>query len=655
MSDFFVSFHDRLAPYELVGGKFFNLHEIQSAVTVPHAFCLTSELMAAALTPLQMSPIAEFFADAHATLGTFLREAYPRLAAALRDLTPLSEHQDLIWRRLREEFPGDRALDVAVRSSAIGEDGTRGSFAGAYRTVLNVSTREDLFAAISTCWRSYYEMPAIMSRLRAGDFSPAPRMALIIQEMVSPGLAGVAVSGTPASGVGISFASGVADGLVSGRVPGQFWSEGTGLDFPEPHGRALAAVHHAVKILTARRQQPLDVEWAWSADTLFVLQARPLTDRRLAIGAVKHEPHLEVGDLYFDDRLPPGVSLGACTEVYQSYVQKRSWAYRLARRHGVAVGRGWVLSFNGHALRDRARVLTTLQGVRAPQLVLDFGTRVRQMVIPSEQLSSLLAETFPSDPEERHTVLVREFTRGAIGFITRLLADGRLLIEYSVDGLLAINRGLARCDRMLVSRQSDGSWQVDGSSDDIARFASDFPHVDGFTRALNQERPGTQLEWVLAESSLFVDFSTFTGESEAVATTCDGTVCVSEGVSGGPGLLVDDDQLLERMSIGPAVSVGASQDVLVHLTELVERVKACPAPPIVVARRPYAILATMIGAVAGFVFEEGSLLCHLALMLRESGTPAVIAPALKFRPGQKLRIADGLVWAEADGERSWSS
>jgi hypothetical protein len=46
---------------------------------------------------------------------------------------------------------------------------------------------------------------------------------------------------------------------------------------------------------------------------------------------------------------------------------------------------------------------------------------------------------------------VREFTTGEVGAICRL-ADGVLHVEWSADGLLAINRGLATELRRFVER-----------------------------------------------------------------------------------------------------------------------------------------------------------------------------------------------------------
>jgi phosphoenolpyruvate-protein kinase (PTS system EI component) len=42
-------------------------------------------------------------------------------------------------------------------------------------------------------------------------------------------------------------------------------------------------------------------------------------------------------------------------------------------------------------------------------------------------------------------------------------------------------------------------------------------------------------------------------------------------------------------------------------------------------------LAALIPYVGGFVFEQASMLCHLAILLRESQVPAVASPTLYAR------------------------
>ena len=114
----------------------------------------------------------------------------------------------------------DRLL--AVRSSAVGEDGASASFAGQFDTVLGVraADAEAPWDAVRRVWASAFSAHASAYRARQGG-SP-PRMAVVIQEMVDARTAGVAFSADPVRGrpdvAVVSAVHGLGEGLVSGEL-----------------------------------------------------------------------------------------------------------------------------------------------------------------------------------------------------------------------------------------------------------------------------------------------------------------------------------------------------------------------------------------------------------------------------------------------------
>ena len=71
---------------------------------------------------------------------------------------------------------------VAVRSSAIDEDGEALSFAGQYESRLNVRTPTELFEALRACWVSWYSEDA--RSYRGKGAMPAAGMAVVIQKQI---------------------------------------------------------------------------------------------------------------------------------------------------------------------------------------------------------------------------------------------------------------------------------------------------------------------------------------------------------------------------------------------------------------------------------------------------------------------------------------
>jgi pyruvate,water dikinase len=170
----------------------------------------------------------------------------------------------------------------AVRSSGIGEDGAEHSFAGMFETVLDVE-REDLVPAIE-------RVLASAGNARAEEYGEAgrSRMAVIVQRMVDPVAAGVALTADPVSGdrasCVVTAVRGLGERLVSGKAAGDEWvvRDGTARARRRPE-KAIDESHVMQVAAEARRiaevrGAPQDVEWAIDGDgTLWMLQARPMT------------------------------------------------------------------------------------------------------------------------------------------------------------------------------------------------------------------------------------------------------------------------------------------------------------------------------------------------------------------------------------------
>jgi pyruvate, water dikinase len=108
---------------------------------------------------------------------------------------------------------------VAVRSSAVGEDSARASFAGQHLTRLNV-TGDVLAAAITDVWRSGRSESALAYRRRLG-LDGVPRVGVVIQVMIDAECAGVLFTRNPIDGRDervIEAAWGLGETVVGGLV-----------------------------------------------------------------------------------------------------------------------------------------------------------------------------------------------------------------------------------------------------------------------------------------------------------------------------------------------------------------------------------------------------------------------------------------------------
>ena len=90
--------------------------------------------------------------------------------------------------------------EVAVRSSATGEDSARASFAGIHQSFLQVSGAAAVRQKAQECIASLQTPEAVAYRRRMGFADGEVQCAVVICEMVKARFAGVAFSGDPSTG-----------------------------------------------------------------------------------------------------------------------------------------------------------------------------------------------------------------------------------------------------------------------------------------------------------------------------------------------------------------------------------------------------------------------------------------------------------------------
>jgi phosphoenolpyruvate synthase/pyruvate phosphate dikinase len=166
---------------------------------------------------------------------------------------------------------------LAVRSSAVGEDGAHQSAAGQFETVLGV-TRATLADAIAHV-RSATE--------RARAYGAEGEVAVVVQHQIPATRAGVAFSRDPVTGadeVLIECALGGGEAVVSGAVTPDRYRVLDGKVRARAVGtvRTLrddeaADVAELVRRAEAGFECPVDVEFCFEGRALWLLQCRPIT------------------------------------------------------------------------------------------------------------------------------------------------------------------------------------------------------------------------------------------------------------------------------------------------------------------------------------------------------------------------------------------
>ena len=109
---------------------------------------------------------------------------------------------------------------VAVRSSAVDEDGAAHSFAGQYETYLNIVGVDAVAEAIVRCWTSVHTARALAYRQEQGLSVAGVRLAVLVQQLIPADAAAVVFSANPVTGsrdeVVINAGWGLGESMVRG-------------------------------------------------------------------------------------------------------------------------------------------------------------------------------------------------------------------------------------------------------------------------------------------------------------------------------------------------------------------------------------------------------------------------------------------------------
>jgi pyruvate,water dikinase len=269
-----------------VGGKAANLSRLTLHHSVPPGFCLPASAWqhARPLVRAHEHHLPE-------PLQAILTDAYHELAARC----------------------GHATLPVAVRSSAVDEDGALASFAGQHETYLNVVGAAAVGQAVARCWSSGQVERALAYRRHRGLPVDGVGLAVLIQQLVPADVSAVVFSANPVSGsrqeIVITANWGLGETIVGGTVSPdtyvvrkdtmQVVSRELGhkarMTVMTPGGtreadvprwlRGQLALSDAQAIEAARLALtleetmgwPVDVECAWHRGHLYLLQCRPIT------------------------------------------------------------------------------------------------------------------------------------------------------------------------------------------------------------------------------------------------------------------------------------------------------------------------------------------------------------------------------------------
>jgi pyruvate,water dikinase len=311
-----VWMHSGKLPREQVGGKGASLSDLMSAgFRVPDGFCVTADAYRhfAKSTGIE-DRVAPILANLDTSDAAAVRHAGETVSGLVRE-TPLPDDLQDEIREAHAQLAAAMGTHLAVRSSAISEDGSAASFAGLYESYLNMVGDHEVLDAVHRCYVSLWSQRAVSYRANRGSGADEA-MAVVVMKLVPSETSGIAFTAHPVTGsldqVIINASFGLGEAIVSGRVtPDSFLVDKRNFSllereiypkelaiFPHPGGgggvieeklsfdkqrapslsdeQALDVARLAAQVET-HYGSPQDIEWGLHEGQLYLLQSRPIT------------------------------------------------------------------------------------------------------------------------------------------------------------------------------------------------------------------------------------------------------------------------------------------------------------------------------------------------------------------------------------------
>lgn len=198
----------------------------------------------------------------------------------------LDREADIGFAQLRDQLKDKLPEKLyAIRSSANLEDDKDHSFAGQFLSRTNVQGLDAVIVAVREVLNSSRSETLQPYMKKLGEAGKQLKMAVLVQDMITPQISGVAFSKNPTTGldeVVIEAVHGLGEALMQDGITPERWIYRWGQFTAKPESdAALEPVIREIANETRRIQKiygsPVDLEWAYDGTKVYWLQIRPIT------------------------------------------------------------------------------------------------------------------------------------------------------------------------------------------------------------------------------------------------------------------------------------------------------------------------------------------------------------------------------------------
>src|SRR5438552_600187 len=197
------------------GPKAANLARLgRAGLPIPHGFCVDAHAYRIQVAALRLAEVARRVSSADSATA---RRAALAMKLGLLDEPIVSQVLDPLLDAWRTLVATTGALTV-VRSSALVEDRFGSSFAGQFESYLGLEDETEFITAVRSCWAALWST-RVLRYMATHDASPADTaMAVLVQPLVSAGVAGGGLSRTSDGDMVLNATWGLGSAIAQGEV-----------------------------------------------------------------------------------------------------------------------------------------------------------------------------------------------------------------------------------------------------------------------------------------------------------------------------------------------------------------------------------------------------------------------------------------------------
>ncbi len=268
-----------------IGPKAYRLAELKNiGLNVPNAFFISSVVFDEFI--LQSEELQELITK---LIKSEDLEDRLKIADEVKKNIMKVEFPEKMRIKIMQKFEENKFSKVSVRSAALCEDTKNLSFAGQFKTFLNVE-KEQIIESIKKCWASLFSKQVMLYAYYNNIDFHELKMSVIIQEMIQAEKAGVMFTKNIKNGnvneLLIEFSNGLCENIVSGIVnpsiiiiekkSGKILQKKL-INKNSISDKEIKLIYEAGLKIEKNYGSPQDIEWSILRNKLFILQTRPIT------------------------------------------------------------------------------------------------------------------------------------------------------------------------------------------------------------------------------------------------------------------------------------------------------------------------------------------------------------------------------------------